>query len=712
MTTKFDHILAKSIKNGGTTLIDHLEDVALAAEKFADYLGEDTALVRKAAILHDIGKASTIFQKRLVKNDYFQKPFRHELASLFFISFLAENERDVVIEMIVAHHKSIMKWDENASGLGILDLAEDGDDADYAFNLHIKEWDEWKADAIEILAHLGFNTHPLSINEVKTNYDYSVAFCKEKYEQNGWSKWKGLLVGSDQFASYFIEKTENALLYSFVSPDISFYDRQSDLYPLSKASARSDRPHTLVTAPTGAGKTDFLIRRCRGRFFYTLPFQASINAMYARVKADLQKEGKNPNLDIRLMHAASRVVIEKDKIEEKSLQDKFGSSVKILTPHQLAAVAFGTRGFEMILLDIKGCDVILDEIHTYTDISKAIVLKIVEVLHHVGCRLHIGTATMPTKLYNQILHILGKDKVHEVKLTADVLDNFDRHIVHKTFDDALPLIEAAKARKEKILIVFNQVKRAQIFYQLMEIAHPEFAKMLIHSRFRRKDRKTLETDLTHIFNENTEGCLVVSTQVVEVSLDISFDVMFTECAPLDALIQRFGRINRKRTPDTIRKFKPVYVVEPPTDKEALPYEADILKRSYDALSDNQLLKERDLQGKIDTVFTDFENIDIDDAAIFKNGQFIIRTLTHRPKSVLLELLDIDSVTCIKESDVKDYERLDADDKIGLEIPVNFKTIAYRKLNKVRTTGSRPFIVPDVAYSETIGLEMDKVTPDK
>lgn len=67
------------------------------------------------------------------------------------------------------------------------------------------------------------------------------------------------------------------------------------------------------------------------------------------------------------------------------------------------SIVFGTRGFEAMLLDVMDCDVILDEIHTYTDATKAIVLKIVEVLNHFNCKIHIGTATMPCVLYKDIL---------------------------------------------------------------------------------------------------------------------------------------------------------------------------------------------------------------------------------------------------------------------------------------------------------------------
>ena len=160
-----------------------------------------------------------------------------------------------------------------------------------------------------------------------------------------------------------------------------------------------------------------------------MPFQASINAMYKRVANDLKDT--NPDLDIRVLHSASRVVVKNKTIEEKTLQGLIGSSIKILTPHQIASIIFGTRAFEATILDLKGNDVILDEIHTYTKISRAIVIKIVEVLNKIGCRLHIGTATMPTDLYNKILNILGKDNVYEVSLDKTELDKFDRHTVYK-----------------------------------------------------------------------------------------------------------------------------------------------------------------------------------------------------------------------------------------------------------------------------------------
>jgi CRISPR-associated endonuclease/helicase Cas3 len=92
-----------------------------------------------------------------------------------------------------------------------------------------------------------------------------------------------LLKAADHFGSAFSYNTEKQLSSLFEKPDLSFYlneARESDLFPLSKVDPKDKREHTLVVAPTGAGKTDFLLKRTQGRVFYTLPFQASINAMW------------------------------------------------------------------------------------------------------------------------------------------------------------------------------------------------------------------------------------------------------------------------------------------------------------------------------------------------------------------------------------------------------------------------------------------------
>jgi len=694
---QLNHILAKGEENGRISLVRHLTEVAMLAEKVAIHLGMDVTIARRGAILHDIGKASTAFQKTLTKG--FQRPpgflFRHELASLFFISLLNETEKHPIIDMVVAHHKSIYK---DAGGKGILDLM---DTEPKLLEKHLIDFELWSKDALEILNHFGFDTKPISVQEARANFSEVVDYCESR--TYGYSEWKGVLIAADHLASALYKDVENVADRLFIKPDLSYYhSRKSELYPLSLVSTDDKRKHTLVTAPTGAGKTDFLIRRCKGRVFYTLPFQASINAMYERIKSDLQ----DTNAQVRLLHAASSLKIENDKIEEKILQRHIGASVKVLTPHQMASLVFGTKGYEAMIADLKGCDVILDEIHTYSETTQAIVLKIVEILYNIGCGIHIGTATMPAELYNRLIVILGgKENVYEVKPDESTLDTFDRHIIHKikALEDVEPIIAEVVANKRKILFVCNQVKRAQALFQLLSEQYPDVNKMLIHSRFKRGKRSELESDLKNRYNESSNACLVVSTQVVEVSLDISFDLMVTECAPIDALIQRFGRINRKRTRETIGKYKPIYVITPPeTKSEAMPYELEILQSTYQALPDGALMKERDAQRLIDSVYTDNKFVDIDLLSVFNDGQWQIKQLWHNPKSALLDTLDIDSVCCIDEADREVYESATYEEQSKMEIPVSFRSIGYAGLDKLKT-GSRPFVIPSKAYDEELGF---------
>ncbi len=699
----FDHILAKSASNGGTTLINHIKKVAEYAVIAANHFGLNKDIAQQGAILHDIGKVSPLFQQKL--KGYRQSPmemnYRHEIASLFFLKTIDKKIWPEVIDMIVAHHKSIYK---DGRELGILDMERMYENELPVY--HLTDFDTWKNDAIGILNQLGIECDNISVEEAKESYNYVINYCKNK--QKGWSAWKGLLIGADHFASALGELPGNEKVL-FAKPTLRFYNRQHELFPLSLINSDNNKKHSFVKAPTGAGKTDFLLKRCRNRVFYTLPFQASINAMYSRICNDL----KDNETDIRLLHSSSRLVIEDYKIEEKVIQDKFGAAIKILTPHQLGSIVFGTRGYETILFDLKGCDIILDEIHTYSEISQAIVLKIVEILSAMDCSVHIGTATMPQCLEDEILNIIGNEHTQYVKLKDNILDSFDRHIVHKIpdFESSINEIKNAIQENRKVLIVCNRVRNAQEIYYMIEETFPGTPKMIIHSRFKRMDRNKLETDLKNKFNESKKACIVVSTQVVEVSLDISFDLMITEAAPLDSLIQRFGRINRKRTKQTIGKYKSVYVIAPPeNEKDCLPYSKEILERSFEILPNNELLKENELQDKLNHVYPESITPDINLDAVFVNNKWRLRELWHLPKSAFLEKLNIDSVTCVTENDAEKYNNTNWENRTLLEIPVSYNSIRWKNLEQIKT-GTNPFVIPDVAYSDVFGIDLEKAKPE-
>jgi CRISPR-associated endonuclease/helicase Cas3 len=711
--------MAKSPKNGSVTLVEHTEHVLAAAEKLADYLKLDEnnrAITRWGAILHDMGKASPVFQRRLTQQRDLigdPYPYRHELGSLFFIPLVPAELRNSVVDMIVAHHRSTK---DDAKNNGIVDLwlkYESAPREGKVFEMHFLGYEKWSQDVNEILRYFGIEARSISRDEAFNFFYDTIDYCRNR--PKNYSCWKGLLVAADHLASSVNEQVFPVLKRSFTSPDLSWYhnpERQSDLYPLSKIKTDDTKKHTLVTAPTGAGKTDFLLRRCQGRVFYLLPFQASINAMFERFRATIPGDEA-----VRILHAASRLVLEKPNSNnwtERAVQDKAGAPLKVLTPYQVASIAFGTRGYESILVDIQSCDVILDEIHTYTDISRAIVLRIIEILKHHNCRIHVGTATMPSELKQKVLALLGAEDTYEIALKAEQLDDFDRHIIHKAtnLESTFPTIREALEKGQKVLVVLNQVKRAQALYERMTDLFPNQPSMIIHSRFMRSQRAALEKQLKADFDQGSGACFVVSTQVVEVSLDISFDLMVTEAAPLDSLIQRFGRVNRRRDETTLGKFKPIYVTAPYQEvKDNLPYDYELVQKSFAALPGGEVLRERDVQALIDSVFSETKEASIDLTSIFSDGRWRLQELRHNPRSVLIDMLEIETACAIRQSDRFDYKQGNFEQKTNLEISVPFKSIGFRGLEQVKKCGSNPFIVPDEAYHDVLGLQLDKANPE-
>ncbi|UPL47652.1 CRISPR-associated helicase Cas3' [Hymenobacter sublimis] len=710
MSASVTALRAKSPENGGLLLADHLLHVAEAAEAIAHGRNLNPELARLGGLLHDIGKAHPEFQRRLTaKRTPADKPFRHELASLFFLPLLPQIQWEPLFDMLVAHHKSLAR---DSSGYGLYDFDQMGENFEKThLDAPAQRWEEWSGPALAVLTEVGIATKPISRAEALTAFEWCTerAYALIEGRVLGWSPWKGLLVAADHLASALQQRTTLALPRLFRSPDLAPFAGTHPLYPLStKQTTDEGKPHTLVTAPTGAGKTNYLLRRCRGRVFYTLPFQASINAMWRRIGEALQEQ----EVDVRLLHGSSRVVAYQAKEEEKALQDKVGAAVKVLTPHQLMGIVFATRGYESLLLDLQGADVILDEIHTYGALTQAILFRLVEALHGIGCRVHVGTATMPTALYDQVLALLGGPEATRITtLTEEELDTYDRHTVHKLPDwDATRAVLAEQLQAgAKVLIVRNRVKDAQQLYHDLQELYPDTPKMLLHSRYRRMDRAELENQLKKEFDEQPGPCIVVATQVVEVSLDISFDCMLTDTAPVDALVQRFGRVNRRRLEPAQRKLQPVYVVAPPTTKTAArPYDVDVLQRTYDLLPDQGIvLRERDLAGLIDAVYPTVELTSLDGFARFRNGQFLLPLLTHEPKSVLLDLLEIDSVTGVWLRDYEAYSQASPDERPRFEIPLNYRDAQRAKLRQ-HPHGNNPYLIDEQAYSPETGLHMERL----
>lgn len=736
--TTMRNLLAKSADRGLLFLEEHTLHVVQAIESFAKAYAFDHELARKGAILHDLGKGHPVFQAMLIHKPRHQREewlsklagseairkelryrdldqvptHRHEYSSLAFLPLFPKREWPALVEMVVAHHKSIIG---DKSGRGLLDLLEEENgDRSLILETHLSYFEQWASAAIGVGADFGLPSKAITYEEAADALEYAIDYVEGM--PSDWSPYRGLLMTADHFASGFQNNTIQKTLELFQVPNTEPYERRTKserayLYPLSQIGVGVTKKHTLVTAPTGAGKTDFLIRRCKGRIFYTLPFQASINAMYKRFKKDF------PDADIRRVHAASKVSLEIEpegrklaqaESEDTDMQHHPGAAIKVMTPHQLSSLVFGTPGHESIALDVHGQDVILDEVHTFSDKAQRMVLEVVQRLICLDCRVHIGTATLPTALAERLLTLLGgPGMVYQVELDKDALDDFDRHIIFKTYEGSAidktamySIIDLAIANGERVLIVANQVKRAQEIYDSLQKKYCDIPTVLIHSRFRRKDRAALERRVVELQDSDreTKAAIAVATQVVEVSLDISYDRMITEAAPLDALIQRFGRVNRKRKPKEERVLRPIHILAPSENpKETLPYDIEVVRRSYEVLPDGEVFKEQKTRSLLDQVYP--ESIPIptsNDYQFLADGSCRMKKLEHRPRGVIIEALGIEGQCCILASDVEKYRFASHYEKPLYEIPVPGNFNRYNGLS-IEPSGSYPLILPDERY---------------
>ena len=599
-------------------------------------------------VLHDIGKNIEPFQKMMeaMRNDEKfdkNKNYRHELVSFPYVLLggLYLSKEDSLCGkfpfeslVVLGHHKKIDPILQSFTRECNSDKPKYFNDG-IEFALKLAE---------KIFEKEGFSFPKIPIHEynpyveVSKMISYDGAFTKiyeKEKEDKGieririiYSLLKAILHYADWYASSggyinYSLKYNDIDINSEIGKRCMYKNIKFDGLRPFQEDCSSILGSIITIAPCGSGKTEASLLWAlnnlkdmgEGKLIYLLPTMITTNSIYSRLGDYFGKE------NVGLSHSTASLMFEedngehneehneKDKDNEKDnhreirnvLFDKsFIKPVTVATIDQLLVAGFNIGKWSLIEANTANGVVIIDEIHSYDTWTLGLIIESIKHFSRLGTRFMLMSATMPsylTKLFSNI--IPGISTISDKTLLNTSRNKYK--IFDKYIEEAIPDIEESVKMGYKTIVIVNTVSKCQEFYSKLGYLKP----VCYHARFTIKDRYKKEEIVEMMDKGEYESKLLITTQAVEVSLDIDFDNMFTECAAPDALVQRFGRNDR-------RGLKPnshVYIYKA-SDNSKRIYDPDnngLLSRTFDAFNNSQEnLTENDLTKIVESVYSDID----------------------------------------------------------------------------------------------------------
>jgi len=333
---------------------------------------------------------------------------------------------------------------------------------------------------------------------------------------------------------------------------------------------------TIVESDTGSGKTEFALayasmlieHNLADGIVFGLPTQATANGLFSRIGDAARK--LFPDSTLTLAHSKSKYLFpDENGFLHQSSKRAFLGSMSVATIDQVLMGVLGVKHQFIRSFGTRKSVLILDEIHSFDAYMYALIEKVLKGQHQAFSSVVLLSATLPLLLKNKLLKPYGgKAKSIEYPLVTHVdLDGFTQEysINHPAetkvvklenwlSEDLLPtpiqqriLLEHAK-ENAVVGIICNTVADAQnLFAQLKKQANEQGIEIdLFHARYTYSDRAKMEAKVLATYGKNAprKGRILVATQVVEQSLDLDFDIMVSQIAPIEFLMQRMGRLWR------------------------------------------------------------------------------------------------------------------------------------------------------------------------
>ncbi len=379
--------------------------------------------------------------------------------------------------------------------------------------------------------------------------------------------------------------------------------------------------NVILQAPTGAGKTEaalwpFLEDLERGEntlphtCLYATPMRVLSNQFYQKYREQIDRidSRRGTTLTRQYEHLGRNPV--SIQTGEQPDDPQFESILTFCTIDQLLAsflavpYGVGQRKANLNVGAVAGSYLVLDEFHLYPLLggdksvfgARTTAIQMLRLLRSVTPFV-LMTATFSSsllKLLGELLdaEIVTVDDPQELQAIAQGRTRTFRRSPEPMHAEAILADHYQRENNRCTLVICNTVLRAQQMYlQLRQVEARGTRVVLLHSRFSVEDRRQLSREVEHELGPDQwkdgiyhgRDIIVVATQVVEVGLDISVQVLHTENAPANSLIQRAGRCARFAGQQGSVIVYPLPKDDEGKEASTLPYNKDTCSSTWSAL---------------------------------------------------------------------------------------------------------------------------------
>ncbi len=539
-------------KENRALLKDHLISVAKSAASLVSQTRFSTEPAFYAGLLHDIGKLNPFYQEifhadrelRSSLEKELKKKYerQHSLFSAWAASFLLENvvdlrTRNLVMAVIAGHHSELKKRIQT-------DQSENGRNSQSAILQLIPKFRDTLSSSSS-----DSEFHKLKWETCLKEFGLPISFQSEvRGREDGVSSFleagvifSAMLQGDR--GSFGTWSTPN---YDLLLDTVKLVKRGSPLATLRQQFQQKviedynpSNGISVIHAPTGIGKTKVfldLISRHTGleRVIYFSPLLALTEDFEDKVR---QVAGNSLEDVLIYNHLFSGMLSQRGSEGYQLDNDRwnfeiesFNSKFIITTTQRLLITLYSNSASDKLkLISFKNSLLILDEIQV---IPKFILSNLIALLRELclmmNSKVLLVSATIPHEVKEAGLPTYG--------MSEQGYRDYHRLTMKKIeFHEPLSLPNTLNG---KVLLMANTRRKAKRLFSSVQHNPNTY---YLTTGIRKKDR----TKLLNEIKESREDCLLVSTQVVEAGVDISFSEIYREVAPLDSIVQVMGRLNRE-----------------------------------------------------------------------------------------------------------------------------------------------------------------------